>query len=93
MGSERDSGSGFFTGFLIGGIVGFAAGLLLAPRSGEEARAFLLEHSQEWRDKADELTAAARERMAAATPERRRSANGMNGSHSYNILDMDDEDA
>ena len=89
---ERSDGSGFFAGFLIGGIAGFVAGMLLAPKSGEEARALLLERGQEWRDKADELSAAARERLATATTEGRRAADHARGDSPFDALDLDDED-
>lgn len=48
MSQNRDSGS-FFLGFLIGGLTGAIAALLLAPQSGEETRTAI-------RDKAIELT-------------------------------------
>ncbi|TFH01737.1 MAG: YtxH domain-containing protein [Calditrichales bacterium] len=33
-----DNGGGFFKGFLFGGIIGAAVGILLAPKSGRETR-------------------------------------------------------
>jgi gas vesicle protein len=33
-----DRGDGFFKGFVIGGIIGAVAGILLAPKSGRETR-------------------------------------------------------
>ena len=83
--SEGD-GHGFLTGFLIGGIVGFAAGILLAPKSGEETRAIIMERGSEWRDKAEELAAAARERMASATEEGRRAAARVRGETDFDEL-------
>lgn len=53
-------GPGFFAGFLLGGIVGAAFGLLLAPRSGEETREMLMEKSGELRNVAEELSALAK---------------------------------
>ena len=84
-GSEGD-GHGFITGFLIGGIVGFVAGILLAPKSGEETRAIIMERGSEWRDKAEELAAAARERMASATEEGRRAAARVRGETDFDEL-------
>jgi gas vesicle protein len=44
----------FFAGFLIGGLVGAAVALLLAPQSGEETRAIIRDKSIELKDKASE---------------------------------------
>jgi len=45
---------GRFTAFLIGGVVGAAAALLFAPRSGKETRAFLTDKAEElWGEGAD----------------------------------------
>jgi gas vesicle protein len=44
----------FFKGFVIGGIVGAIAGLLLAPKSGKEFRAELGEESEKFLSKARE---------------------------------------
>jgi len=43
-----DRGDGFFKGFVIGGIIGAVAGILLAPKSGRETR-------EELGDEADKL--------------------------------------
>ena len=64
---EKDSGAGgLFRGMVIGGIVGFVAGMILAPKSGDETRTSFSERGQELRDKAEDLIAAARERMSSA---------------------------
>jgi gas vesicle protein len=44
----------FFTGMVIGGLVGAATALLLAPASGEETRAVIRDKSIELKDKAVE---------------------------------------
>ncbi|NQU97047.1 MAG: YtxH domain-containing protein [Chloroflexi bacterium] len=88
-GSGSD-GHGFVTGFLIGGIVGFVAGILLAPKSGEETRAIILERGGEWRDKAEELATAARERIASATEEGRRAAAQARGEGEFD--EFEDEE-
>ena len=54
-----DNGS-FFTGMVLGGIAGFVAGMVLAPKSGDETRELFSERGQELRDKADDLIAAAK---------------------------------
>ena len=91
--ADKDSGGGggFLLGLLMGGIGGFLAGMVLAPKSGEETRAFILDQSREWRDKADELTHATRERMATAATEGRRAASHMREDDGFSDLDLDDE--
>jgi len=92
--AENENGGGggrFFLGLLMGGIGGFVAGMILAPKSGEETRAFILDQSREWRDKADELTSATRERMATAATEGRRAASLMRDDDGFDDLDLDDE--
>lgn len=42
----------FIAGFVIGGVVGTIAGILLAPRSGEETREIIKDSSQKAYDKA-----------------------------------------
>ena len=85
-----DGGHGFLAGFLMGGAVGFLAGILLAPKSGEETRAIIMERGSEWRDKAGELAAAARERIASATEEGRRAAARMRGETDFDDLGEED---
>ena len=41
--SEKESGSNFLVGFVIGAIAGVAIGFLYAPKSGKETRALLKE--------------------------------------------------
>ena len=39
----------FLAGFIIGGLVGAATALILAPQSGEETRSTLIARGNEWR--------------------------------------------
>lgn len=48
--SDGDFGS-FLSGFMIGGLVGAAVSLLLAPQSGEETRTFIRDKSVEIKDR------------------------------------------
>ncbi|HEX2988870.1 MAG TPA: YtxH domain-containing protein [Chloroflexota bacterium] len=58
MKSEQ-SGAGFFVGFLLGGVVGAAAALLITPRSGDETRDTIMERGIELKVKAEEVAARA----------------------------------
>lgn len=49
--SDNEIGS-FLTGFIIGGLVGAAVALIMAPQSGEETRAQIRQRSIEIRDQA-----------------------------------------
>ncbi|HOO35823.1 MAG TPA: YtxH domain-containing protein [Smithella sp.] len=49
-----DSKSDFFTGLIVGGLIGVALGILFAPKSGKESR-------EDIARKADELMAKAQE--------------------------------
>ena len=90
--NESSGGGGFLLGILMGAVGGFVAGMVFAPKSGEETRAFILDQSREWRDKADELTSAARERMATAANEGRYAASQLRDAGSFKDLDLDDQD-
>lgn len=60
---NRDSDFGaFLAGFVIGGLVGAATALLLAPQSGEETRMVIRDKSIELKDKATETAEEARKR-------------------------------
>ena len=90
--NESSGGGGFLLGLLMGAVGGFVAGIVFAPKSGEETRAFILDQSREWRDKADELTSAARERMATAANEGRYAASQLRDAGGFKDLDLDDQD-
>ena len=44
----------FFAGFIVGGAIGAIAGILLAPKSGEETRALLADGAKDAMRRADE---------------------------------------
>ena len=54
MASEDNDFGAFVIGFMIGGLVGAATALLLAPQSGEETRTIILDKSTEVKTKASE---------------------------------------
>ena len=51
--SDKDELGAFLLGFVIGGLAGAVASLLLAPQSGEETRAVIKTRAIEIRDKAE----------------------------------------
>ena len=59
--SDKEGGSSFLIGFIIGAVTGIAVGFLYAPKSGRETRALLKEKVGEVREKATEVTEKARE--------------------------------
>jgi gas vesicle protein len=72
--AERDSGLEFFAGFVIGGLVGAAVALILAPQSGEETRAQIRERGIELKARAGELAVEARQRAEELSEEARKKA-------------------
>ena len=49
--SEKEAGSNFLVGFIIGTIAGVAIGLLYAPKSGKETRALLKQKASDVTEK------------------------------------------
>ncbi|NJN95827.1 MAG: YtxH domain-containing protein [Anaerolineales bacterium] len=62
MSEQNSGGIEFFAGLVIGGLVGAALALLMAPQSGEETRAQLRDKSLEFKDRAEEGVLEARQR-------------------------------
>jgi len=50
--ADRDDFGMFLVGFVVGGVAGAVAALLLAPQSGEETRTMIRDKSIELREKA-----------------------------------------
>ena len=75
--NSSSSGPGFFTGLVLGGVIGFVGGMLLAPKL-QEARnkraTAASEDDKDWRDKAEELATDSRERVASSGAARRSNA-------------------
>lgn len=71
--NENDFGA-FLAGFVIGGLVGAATALLLAPQSGEDTRTLIHDRSIELKDLALEKAEEARVKAEAAAAEARTQA-------------------
>lgn len=70
MANNDDFGT-FLAGFIIGGLVGAATAMLLAPQSGEETRTLIKDRSIELRDRAVEYGQDARGRAEKALEDAR----------------------
>jgi len=70
MSDNNDFGT-FFAGLIVGGLVGAATALLLAPQSGEETRTMIHDKGIELKDRAVEYGQDARTRAIAALEEAR----------------------
>jgi gas vesicle protein len=71
MAEKNGEFGAFMSGFVIGGLVGAAVALLLAPQSGEETRQVIRDRSIELKDKATETAEEARARAEKAAAEAR----------------------
>jgi gas vesicle protein len=60
---------GFLIGFVLGGLIGLAMGILMAPQSGEETRTQLREKGIELKVRAEDLTEEGRARLQEAYEE------------------------
>ena len=71
MARRGGGGLEFLSGLFIGGMLGAVIGLLLAPQSGEETRAQLVERGIELRDELQERAAELQEKVPAVVEEQR----------------------
>jgi gas vesicle protein len=69
--SDRDEFGSFLVGFIVGGLTGALAALLLAPQSGEDTRVVIKEKAIELKDKTGETIEDAYAQAEAAAAEAR----------------------
>jgi gas vesicle protein len=69
-----DSGFGFFSGLLIGGMVGAALAIVLAPQTGEETRDFIRGKAHEAKNRAIDLAYDMKDRAATMADDLRAQA-------------------
>ena len=70
--ANRDGDFGaFISGFVIGGLVGAAVSLLLAPQSGEETRTFIRDKGIEIKDQVEQSATEARSKAEKLAEEAR----------------------
>jgi gas vesicle protein len=62
MANERDEGVGYMGWFLFGTVLGAAAALLMAPRTGQQTRDLLSDRSEEFARRAQGLATEAQTR-------------------------------
>ena len=62
MADERSDAAGYLGWFLLGGVLGAAAALLMAPRTGRETRELLAEHGGDVARRAQALATEAQDR-------------------------------
>ena len=64
--ADRNGGSGFAIGLIVGAALGLAVGFLFAPRPGAETRELLKEKAEVARGRAAEVTRKVRETATEA---------------------------
>ena len=64
MNNRRDSGMGFFSGFVLGGLVGAVVAVVLAPQSGEETRDLIRGKAHEMKGKAMDMASDLKSRAS-----------------------------
>jgi len=63
---NRDSTSGFFTGLMMGALIGAAIALLYAPQPGTETRRMVKEKASEIKEKTSKAVGKIKESVSSA---------------------------
>jgi gas vesicle protein len=74
MGQNDNDFSAFLAGFVVGGLVGAAVALIMAPQSGEETRRYIADKSIELKQTAEETAGQYREKASTYASEARTKA-------------------
>ena len=61
---NQNNSIAFISGFLLGGAIGALVGMLLAPKSGNQTRSELVDQSEAWRHRAEEMAARVSEKIS-----------------------------
>lgn len=64
--SNNSNEGGFVAGLVIGGLVGFLAGVMIAPKAGEETRAQVWDSTREARDRIEDMLDEVRDEASRA---------------------------
>lgn len=75
--ADNDDFGAFVTGFMVGGLIGAAVALLLAPQSGEETRVLIRDKGIELRDQVESTASDARVRAEEMAQDARSRATDM----------------
>jgi|TARA_Y100000814_G_C12282346_1_gene385507 gas vesicle protein len=88
--SNNQNNNNFVIGLAIGLSLGFISGILMAPKSGKDTRAILMDTGREWKDKAEELTSSTKERLSNAAKVGKKTVVNLR-DEDFDNLDLDDE--
>ena len=88
--SNNQNNNNFVIGLAIGLSLGFISGILMAPKSGKDTRAILMDTGREWKDKAEELTSSTKERLSNAAKVGKKTVVNLRYEE-FDNLDLDDE--
>tara|TARA_B110000116_G_C16750599_1_gene543158 strand:+ start:1329 stop:1571 length:243 start_codon:yes stop_codon:yes gene_type:complete len=73
----------FYKGFFYGATLGFLAGVIFAPKPGDQTREILSENIKDWKAKANSLVDSAKERLDNAVQE----GSEMSKNKKYDLYD------
>ena len=88
--SNNQNNNNFVIVLAIGLSLGFISGILMAPKSGKDTRAILMDTGREWKDKAEELTSSTKERLSNAAKVGKKTVVNLR-DEDFDNLDLDDE--